>query len=209
MKLNLHSALTNSYKKPKDAAFNMLKNGYEQDSSLSNDNQQVYFNAKDKKLLVSVAGTHNIRDWGTDLWLGLGGLKNTNRYKEADSILKKAKEKYKVPNATVIGHSLGGSIASNIASKAGGDKAITLDAGYTIGQKTRGDSYRAQGDAVSLLGANAKHQKTINHGNILTRNRGAILGGLLGGPAGLAIGAIADGVRNHNVDIVKDKKIFI
>ena len=48
MNLNLHKALTNSYKKPKDSAFDMLKNGYQQDPSLSNDNQQVYFNPKDK-----------------------------------------------------------------------------------------------------------------------------------------------------------------
>ena len=193
MKLNLHSALTNSYKKPKDSAFNMLKNGYEQDSSLSNDNQQVYFNAKDKKLLVSVAGTHNIRDWGTDLWLGLGGLKNTNRYKEADSILKQAKEKYKVPNATVIGHSLGGSIASNIASKAGGDKAITLDAGYTIGQKTRSntDAYRTAGDIVSILGANGTRMKTLNNTIPKTGIRPL------------------DVLNAHNINQIRDNKIFV
>ena len=166
MNLNLHTALKNSYKKPKDAAYDMLKNGYQQDPSLSNHNQQVYYNTKDKKLLVSVAGTHNLSDWGTDLWLGAGGLKNTNRYKEADNILKKAKEKYKT-SATVIGHSLGASIGAGIASKAGGDKYVGLDGGYTIGQKTSNNpnfrSYRTEGDIVSGLGANAKHMTTLKN----------------------------------------------
>ena len=191
--MNLHSILKNSYKKTEDSAKSMSNKGYIQDSSLSNDNQQVYFNPKDKKLLVSVAGTHNIKDWGTDLWLATGGLKNTNRYKEADNILKKAKEKYKVPNATVIGHSLGGSIASNIASKAGGDKAITLDAGYTIGQKTRSNTkaYKTQGDLVSILGANATHMTTLKNHTPRTGIRSL------------------DVLNAHNINQIRKEKIFV
>jgi hypothetical protein len=195
MNLNLHSALTNSYINKKDSAFDMLKHGYQQDPSLSNHNQQVYYNNKDKKLLVSVAGTHNLSDWGTDVMLGLGRLKNTKRYKEADDILKKAKQKYNVPNATVIGHSLGGSIASGIASKAGGDKYVGLDAGYTIGQKTSNNpnfkSLRTQGDAVSLLGANAKHMTTLKNNIPNTGIRPL------------------DVLNAHNINQIRDNKIFI
>jgi hypothetical protein len=206
MSVNLHTTLKASYG-DRNAHKKLESQGYTLDRELSNDNQQFYYNKNNGKLINTIAGTHNIKDIGTDIWLAAGKLQNTSRYKQAERRLETAKAKYKPKHTTITGHSLGSSIAQTLSSK--GDKTVTLDGGYTIGQKTRGESYRAQGDAVSLLGANAKHQKTINHGNILTRNRGAILGGLLGGPAGLAIGLVADGVRNHNVDIVKDKKIFI
>jgi hypothetical protein len=41
---------------------------------------------------MTVAGTHNISDWWTDLYLAAGKLKSTNRYKEADKVLKEAKK---------------------------------------------------------------------------------------------------------------------
>jgi hypothetical protein len=47
---------------------------------LSNHNQKVYYNPTERKLLYNVSGTHNISDIGTDIYLALGGLKNTNRY---------------------------------------------------------------------------------------------------------------------------------
>ena len=69
--VSLHNVLKNSYKsKP---AKNM--NGYELDKLLSNHNQQVYYNPNEKKLLLTVAGTHNLRDVGTDFMLGIGKLK--------------------------------------------------------------------------------------------------------------------------------------
>ena len=80
--LSLYDTLKNSYSK--DPKQNM--NGYKIDKELSNHNQQVYYNPKHKKLVVSVAGTHNLKDWGTDIFLGAGKLKNTNRYKEAKSV---------------------------------------------------------------------------------------------------------------------------
>ena len=89
-KLTLHTALKNSYKPQKT-----LGKGYILDDELSNDNQQVYVNRKkNNKLLFSVTGTHNLSDIGSDVYLGLGKLKDTNRYKEADSTLEKAKKKY-------------------------------------------------------------------------------------------------------------------
>ena len=75
--LDLHDVLKNSYSNKHRE--NM--NGYKLDKELSNHNQQVYYNPDHKKLVVSVAGTHNLRDWGTDIFLGSGKLKDTNRYK--------------------------------------------------------------------------------------------------------------------------------
>ena len=177
-KLSLHTALKNSYKPQ-----NTLGKGYILDDELSNDNQQVYVNRKkNNKLLVSVTGTHNLSDIGTDVYLGLGKLKDTNRYKEADSTLEKAKKKYNKSKATIVGHSLGASIGSYI--KKGNDRFIGLDAGYTIGQPTReGENYRSKNDIVSLLGSGATNMKTLDKNtNILNA---------------------------HDVDNVKDSKIFI
>ena len=69
--VSLHSVLKNSYKSKPSA--NM--NGYELDKSLSNHNQQVYYNPNEKKLLMSVTGSHNLRYVGTDFMLGTGKLK--------------------------------------------------------------------------------------------------------------------------------------
>ena len=47
---------------------------------------------------MSVAGTHNLRDVGTDFMLGIGKLISTSRYKEAKSTIDKAKNKYNPNN---------------------------------------------------------------------------------------------------------------
>lgn len=86
--LGFQEVLKNSYAKKK--AKNIK--GYELDNELSNGNNQVYFNPTDKKLLYSVTGTHNLKDWGTDLYLATGHLKETNRYKEAKRTLESAKK---------------------------------------------------------------------------------------------------------------------
>lgn len=189
--VELHDVLKNSYK-PKENAFK--NQGYQFDKDLSNHNQQVYYNPNNKKLLFSVAGTHNLSDWGTDTWLALGGLKNTNRYTEAKKTLNKAKEKYQPTETSISGHSLGGSIAQGIASK--DDKVYALDSGYTIGQKTRSHGgnfqhFRTAGDAVSLLSEGAKNMRTLQNPNNNT--------GLLA----------LDAYKAHDVGNIKNNKILI
>ena len=185
--LDLHDVLKNSYSsKHKE---NM--NGYKLDKELSNHNQQVYYNPDHKKLVVSVAGTHNLRDWGTDIYLGLGKLKDTNRYKEAKSVYDKAKNKYNPMQSMAVGHSLGGTIANYIAS--GNDKAYGLDSGYTIGQTSRNNSkqFRSSGDVVSALGANQRNMTTLKSPNIRT-----------------GIGLV-DALRSHNVDNIGGSGIVV
>ena len=58
----------------------MAKYGYQIDKSLSNDNQQVYYNPETKKLLYNVTGSHSLQDWvNSDLKLALGVKKNAGK----------------------------------------------------------------------------------------------------------------------------------
>ena len=163
--VKLDTVLKSGYKSQKEQSYNLGKRGYVIDKKLSTGNEQVYYNPQNKDLLVNVAGTHNFSDIGTDVYLAFGGLKKTNRYKEADKVLQKAKAKYDENKVIVTGDSLGGSIAQGIGKKT--DKVYTYNAGYTIGQKTKGGNQynvRNKGDLVSFAGAGSKNLHTLNTG---------------------------------------------
>ena len=191
--LKLHKVLKLSYDNNEKHQQKMKKNGYAYDSMLSNKNEKVYYNPTQKKLLVSVAGTDKFspKDLITDVYLGLGKLQDTSRYKHAHQTIRDAKKKYNVKNATLAGHSLGGSIVSYAGSN--GDNIFTLDKGATIGTKTRSreKAFRSAGDAVSALSANAKNMTTLGTNNYL--RDGVIMGSL----------------KAHNVSNIKHEKIFI
>jgi len=169
----------------------LISKGYVRDNALSNDNEQVYYNPSNKKLLVNITGTHNISDIGTDLYLAAGKLKDTDRYKEGKKVLEKAKRKYGVNKATITGHSLGGQIANYVASSE--DKVTTLDPGYTIGQKARKNvkNYRTKGDWVSLFSPYG-NTTTLKNPNKPSR-----------------LGIVYDGLQAHNVDNIKNDPIII
>ena len=192
-KINLYNALKNSYSDRDKQKKAFVKEGYVFDSDLSDNEKQVYYNPKDKKLLYTVKGTNpfNLRDIGTDIYLGFGHLKDTNRFKEAQSTLNKAKKRYHPSNTVISGHSLGGSIAQYIAGK--NDKVYTLDKGATIGQKTRSNenAYRTQGDLVSIVNANSTRMRTLKNPHKAT--------GFLP----------IDILKAHDVNNIKGAKIFI
>ena len=208
MSISLYDAVKASYGN-RESKRNIESQGYVYDKALSNHNEKVYYNKNDSKLLFLTAGTHNLSDWSVDRWLGSGHLKKTQRYQGAKQKLNQAKEKYHPKKTVLSGHSLGGSISQGIASR--NDEVNTLDSGYTIGQTTRANTkeYRSQGDVVSLLGANAKHSTTLNHGNFFSRHKHAIAGALTLNPLALGVGLVSDAVRNHNVDNIKNEKIFV
>jgi hypothetical protein len=171
--------------------------GYDLDESLSNHNQQVYYNPNNKKLLYSITGTHktnlfDFNDIGTDIALGLGHLKNTARYKEADQTLKKAKQKYGVDKAIIAGHSLGSNLSGYVGNP-NVDSIYTLDKGATIGQPVRkGEhAYRTSGDVVSLLNANDPNMKNLVNPNQQTGR------------------FIKDALNSHAVDNIKYNNIHI
>jgi hypothetical protein len=154
-------SIKNSYDKDQNKQANFGKDkGYNYDAELSNDNQQIYYNPEQKHLFMSVTGTHNLSDVGTDAMLVAGKLKNTNRYKEADMALKKAKQKYDVQSSSGVGHSLGGSIISKLSL----DKKVTVNKGAELGNVTRAGetSIRTSGDIVSAFasgGSTTYHKK--------------------------------------------------
>lgn len=187
----LYDFLSNSY----DANKKQDIGGYILDPELSTHNHQAYFHPQEKKLVFAVTGTHTLSDVGTDIKLGLGrGFKESHRYKSAESALENAKAKYGVESASVVGHSLGGAIAGNIASSQ--DKVITLNKGATIGQKVRQNEqgYRVAGDVVSALNANSTHMTTLEKKHSSSSGVGGLLQGAL---------------DSHNSENIKNEPIYV
>ena len=98
---NMYDVLKASYKNNHEQATSLSRFSYNRDEELSNDNQQAYFNPEKKKLIYTVTGTHNAKDWGTNAYLAVRKIKDTNRYESADAGLKKAK---KNRNSRLLGH---------------------------------------------------------------------------------------------------------
>ena len=215
-KVKLETALKASYGYEKEKK-KLNKKGYILDNELSNHNEQVYYKHKKSggnKLLYTVAGTHNLSDVGTDISLGLGKLKDTKRYKEADDVLRKAKEKHRVNKATVVGHSLGGSIAGYIAGN--DDDVYTLNKGATIGQpvKQNESAYRYKGDLVSILNKNSTNMNTIYNNNeryhdLLNNTLSTSHSVYLMGPFSGLLNAPKSAYKAHDIDNIKTQKIYI
>ena len=202
MNLNLSKVLKVGYKSKEKQGQVLKRYGYDIDNQLSNADEQVYYNKDKKKLLYNVTGSHSGADIITDGFLALGHLKDTTRYKNADEGLKKAKAKYNVQNATVTGHSLGASVVQGISGSE--DKVFSLNGGYTIGQKTKGQNqhnYRTNGDVVSLFGARASNIKTIGR-----EENKSILGSFVSG--GL-IGVGKNLLSSHKPETIRNQHIFV
>lgn len=187
--LSLFHLLRASYGREKLKRF-----GYRLDDTLSNEHNKVWFNpaaGEGKKLIVTVAGTNptHLADLATDMYLAAGHLRDTDRFKSAKETLQLAKQRYGETRATVAGHSLGGSIAQMAGSR--GDHIYSLDAGYTVGQHTKGSAYRVSGDVVSILGAANRGETTL--ANPYTQT------GVLP----------VDALRAHNVDAIRRAHIIV
>jgi uncharacterized alpha/beta hydrolase family protein len=163
--MNLSDVLAVGYKKEEEQQKYFSDNNYIRDNQLSNADNQAYFNKNENKLIFNVTGSHKIKDFlFTDPLLAFGGIKLTDRYKQSDKLLKEAKKKYQPEKTTVVGHSLGGSIAGLIGT---GDDVFTLNKGSTIGStiRTNEKAYRSGGDVISLLNSGSKRIKTLKNPN--------------------------------------------
>jgi hypothetical protein len=157
----------NSVGNRQNAREQLSQQGYKKDKSLSNHNNQVYYNKEKNDLIYNVRGSHNLRDFGTNLALVTGNLKSTKRYMDAHKGIRQAKAKYKIDGVKVTGESLGGAIASGISSQ--NDKVRTFNKASSINQKVRPNenSFRVAGDVVSLFNSNNKNTKTLKNNNII------------------------------------------
>jgi hypothetical protein len=135
----------------------------------------------------------------------VGGFKDTDRYKQADETLKKAKAKYQPAEVSLTAHSLGGRIIQDIAKKS--DNVFALDPGQTIGQKVKGNQniYRSAGDIVSLASAGSKNLKTLENPHV----RKIIPALLTGNPNTIGIAAAIDAYQAHDIGNIKDSDIFV
>jgi hypothetical protein len=111
---------------------------------------------------------------------------------QAHQGLRQAKEKYhKVDGVTVTGDSLGGGIAGYISSR--NDKVSTLNKASTLGAKlrTNENTFRVEGDPISLFQVNKKRMLTLPNKNVKTHSS------LLN-----AYNAhIPKSIKNHNIKI--------
>ena len=168
--LDLKKGLEASYLNPKEAKTYLSKEGYVYDSELSNVNSKVYYNPDDKDLLIAYRGSKNIlNDWlTTDLSIPFGGLRNTKRYNESLNVYKKAKDKYHSDQPTLIGDSLGGSLASAVGGTDKKSKIYSFNKGTGLfGNDTNNKSnevaFRQSGDVVSGISV-FNHNKPITLG---------------------------------------------
>ena len=167
-KLSLKKVLQSTYKSKEMSENELKEHGYNYDRELSNINDRVYFNPNDDKLLISYRGTKNlINDIPTDLAILTGNLKNTSRHKQGQATYEKAKQKYNKDSVTLVGHSLGGSLASSIGGK--NDNIITYNKGVGLikshDEKANEKAFRHVLDPVSALGSLKSNQTTIGNLN--------------------------------------------
>lgn len=120
LNLPLEVALDISYSPIEKTQRKLNPYGYKLDTALSTTQNKVFIQPESKKLVFTTAGTNPLsaRDITTDAYLaflGKAGLQSTTRYKESEAVLKKAREKYPKYKRSLVGHSLGSSVVSNLA----------------------------------------------------------------------------------------------
>jgi hypothetical protein len=192
--LSLYKALNAGYKRDLNKAQNKLgRYGYEVDKTLSDPRERVVaYNKKSGKLLFIENGTdpNSMKDLKTDVGLAVGKLAESKRVSDAKMALVKAKEKYKPSGTVLAAHSLGGGIINSISGS--GDKAITYNAGFTVGQTARPNvtNYRTAGDVVSAF-APASNTTTLKNTNT---------------PSGSAVNEL---LKAHALDNIRDAGIFV
>ncbi len=153
MSVDLQKALNETYI-DKNGRDKHLGN-YVYDTDLSNDETAIYHNPMENKLLIGYRGTANLDDAKTDATLPFGELRNTKRYDRSKATYDNARSKYSGSKTTVVGHSLGGSLASAIGRD--DDDIVSFNKGNSLipssATKTKKNekSYRIKGDLVSIV----------------------------------------------------------
>jgi len=114
MKRNLKNFVDAGYKKKSEAK---KIDNYVLDEELSTKRDKVYYDPSTGKAVHTIAGTDTLKDWSNNALIPLGLHEYSNRYKNAESIQKKANKKYGKDNVDLVTHSQSGNIAENLANK--------------------------------------------------------------------------------------------
>jgi hypothetical protein len=148
-KSDLKKFVDAGYKNKRDAK---TINGYVLDTELSTKRDKVYYDPKTNKAVHTIAGTDKLKDWSNNLLIPLGLHTQTNRYKNAEKIQKKANEKYGKDNLSLVSHSQSGNIADNLAKKKlVGNENITLNPAIIGTHNKKLKVVKSSGDVVSAL----------------------------------------------------------
>jgi hypothetical protein len=133
--------------------------GYKLDKELSTRRNKIYVDDQGK-VIHTISGTDNLKDWSNNLLIPFGLHSKTNRYKNSEEIQKKANQKYNT-KAHVVSHSQSGNIANNLQKKGlAGDDNVSLNPAI-IGEHKGVTVVRSSGDLVSALAKKEKGDKTI------------------------------------------------
>lgn len=159
MKRNLKNFVDAGYKKKSEAK--QIDN-YILDEELSTKRDKVYYDPTTGKAVHTIAGTDSLKDWTNNALIPLGLHEYSNRYKNAESIQKKANEKYGKDNVDLVTHSQSGNIAENLANKnlVGGDNT-TLNPAIIGSHNKSVKVVKSMLDPVSLLTNTNKNDISI------------------------------------------------
>ena len=195
-KLKLHKALKIGYLRDENKQAKALSRfGYMVDRRISDGRQtMVAYNPTENKVLFVENGTDTSsrKDIDTDLILGLGGLKQTTRYREAKEAYNAAKDKYKGAEFVSAGHSLGGGIVNSLIPRNSKDKGYSYNPAFAPNQSVNQNvqHYRTQGDLFSIFTPEKAATQLINTHQNETNIKNRIL-------------------KTHNIDNIKNLPVFI
>ena len=159
----------------------------------SDTNHQVYLHPDKKIVYYNINGTQNLNDWGTDISLGLGRLKHTQRFKIEKSNLDDLRNKYQGHNFVISGHSLGGGLSQAISNP--NDQVHTYNAAI-IGRVSKNNTHhRTTTDAVSLLSRGSKYQYNSIYNPFRTPNTLVNIG--------------LETLAGHNLENIKNRELYI
>lgn len=169
LRTDTYDLLKASYLPQSEAALRMQQKDYQYDKDLSSMNTKVF--VKDNKPVIVHRGSVTAKDWFDDGLVAVGLGKYGHRYKNAQRVTQKAKEKYNSP-VDSVSHSYGGWLTEN--SGADGNlitynKAAGLGGiGKTIPSNQL--DIRTKGDVPSLLSHLQHSNKEIIHNKHLNKN---------------------------------------
>ena len=140
------------YRKPRKR---MSFDGWVYQAKWSNKEQAVY--KQTGKYVISFRGTKKAHDNMTNIKLVMGKFFQSSRFKRDLAFVKEFKAKHPKTQIILVGHSLGGRLASEIAKQTGCE-AVTFNEARVPSDVASADNhafirrYRTKDDPISLLG---------------------------------------------------------